>query len=95
MGTLHIEPFDKQAFLDHFDELLRAREETLDEGDAQLDRLLKVWEARLACAEKLILLDAGTFALTLTFLSGLTVSHSAVRSLPHGFLTTVYCAGRV
>jgi hypothetical protein len=46
------------------------------------ERTLKVWQLRIAFAEKLILLNTGTFALSLTFL-GSFGQHTAARQAFH------------
>jgi hypothetical protein len=91
MAHWRIEKIDKQAFLDQFKEMLRARDETLADSAEGLEGLRKVWEGRISYTEKLILLDTGTFALSLSFLGALG-SHSAAKSLPYLFLPTIYSA---
>ncbi len=89
--TWHIEGLKKDAFLAHFNDLLKARDVTLDDTEAMFDRLTKLWEMRIAFIDKVILLDTGTFALSLTFLASVG-SHSVARAFSGPFLHTLYAA---
>lgn len=89
--TWRIENPNKEAMSENFDEILKAREVTLGDSEAQFDRFTKIWEMRIAFIEKVILLDTGTFALSLTFLASVG-SHSAARSVSQSFLHTLVTA---
>jgi hypothetical protein len=89
MGTWRFERLDKQAVLDHFSELLLAREQDLLDADSNFERLLKLWEMRIAFVEKLILLDTGTFALTISFLANIG-SHTKANQLSPEFMPMLY-----
>ncbi len=56
---------------------------------SSFERVVKVWQMRVAFAEKLILLDTGTFALSLTFLSSFgqhTAAAQAFRNIGFVYL---------
>jgi len=80
MAKFHIENLNAKAFSEHFAEMLRVHERTIVDSAGGLEGARRVWEARVAFTEKLILLDTGMFALTLSFL-GAIGSHAAAKSL--------------
>ncbi|HEX7362814.1 MAG TPA: hypothetical protein VF283_20170 [Bryobacteraceae bacterium] len=91
MAQWRIENIDKQAVKDHFNAMLSAQERTITDSSENLEGLRRVWEPRIAFIEKLILLNTGMFALSLSFLGALG-SHAAAKSLPHFFLPILYVA---
>ena len=82
-------PFNREAFLAHWQEILQHRERELDDNRTLFDQFSKVAELRIAFIEKLMLVNTGTFALSLTFLAALG-THSAARFASSSFLPKLY-----
>ncbi len=91
MGQMHIHSFDREKIKAFYEELVGARRSTIEDSRSEFERVLRLWELRVGFTEKLILLDAGTFALTLSFLGALG-SHSAARHASPFLLPILYIA---